>query len=52
MSILDLSKQHMYICFYDVMKPKEGNDIRYILTLTGLYFTLEVMIDIYIYIKI
>ena len=25
MSILDLSKQHMYRCFYDVMKPKYGD---------------------------
>ena len=25
MSILDLSKQHMYRFFYDVMKPKYGD---------------------------
>ena len=28
MSILDLSKQHMYKFYYDVMKPKYGDNIR------------------------
>ena len=32
MSILDLSKQHMYKFFYDVMKPKYGDNIRMVYT--------------------
>ena len=27
-SILDLSKQHMYRFFFDVMKPQHGDNIR------------------------
>ena len=32
MSILDLSKQHVYSFCYDIMKPKYGNDIRMLYT--------------------
>ena len=32
MSILDLSKQHMYKFYYDVMKPKYGENIRMVYT--------------------
>ena len=32
MSILDLSKQHMYKFYYDVMKPKYGDNIRMVYT--------------------
>ena len=32
MSILDLSKQHMYTFYYDVMKPKYGDNIRMVYT--------------------
>ena len=28
MSVLDLSKQHMYRFFFDVMKPQQGDNIR------------------------
>ena len=28
MSVLDLSKQHMYRLFFDVMKPQHGDNIR------------------------
>ena len=32
MSILDLSKQHMYSVYYDIMKPKYKNNIRMLYT--------------------
>ena len=32
MSILDLSKQHMYKFYYDVMKPKYGDNMRMVYT--------------------
>ena len=32
MSILDLSKQHMYRFYFDVMKPKYGDNIRMVYT--------------------
>ena len=32
MSILDLSKQHMYKFYYDVMKPKYGDNIKMVYT--------------------
>ena len=32
MSILDLSKQHMYTFYFDVMKPKYGENIRMVYT--------------------
>ena len=47
MSILDLSKQHMYKFYYDVMKPKYGEILEwYILILTASYFTPKLMIYI------
>ena len=55
MSILDLSKQHMYKFYYDVMKPKYGDNIRmvytewFILTLIVLYFILRLMLFIKIF---
>ena len=32
MSILGLSKQHMYSFYYDILKPTYGNDIRMLCT--------------------
>ena len=37
MSILDLSKQHMYSFYYDIMRPKCGTDIRMLNTDTDTF---------------
>ena len=47
MSILDLSKQHMYRCFYDVMKPKYGENIKLVYTDTDSFVFHTKTDDIY-----
>eukprot|EP00438_Fugacium_kawagutii_P011395 Skav219002 [mRNA] locus=scaffold169:420344:421828:+ [translate_table: standard] len=47
MSILDLSKQHMYSFYYDVMKPKYGNNIRMVYTDTDSFVFHTKTDDIY-----
>ena len=49
MSILDLSKQHMYRFYYDVMKPKYGVNIRMVYTDTDSFVFHTKTDDIYIY---
>ena len=51
MSILDLSKQHMYKFYYDVMKPKYGENIRMVYTDTD-SFVFHTKTDDILYIKI
>ena len=48
MSILDLSKQHMYKFYYDVMKPKYGDNIRMVYTDTDSFVFHTKTDDIYI----
>ena len=48
MSILDLSKQHMYKFYYDVMKPKYGENIRMVYTDTDSFVFHTKTDDIYI----
>ena len=48
MSILDLSKQHMYRFYYDVMKPKYGDNIRMVYTDTDSFVFHTQTDDIYI----
>ena len=47
MSILDLSKQHMYRFFYDVMKPKYGDNIKMVYTDTDSFVFHTKTDDIY-----
>ena len=47
MSILDLSKQHMYKFYYDVMKPKYGDNIRMVYTDTDSFVFRTRTDDIY-----
>ena len=47
MSILDLSKQHMYKFYYDVMKPKYGDNIRMVFTDTDSFVFHTKTDDIY-----
>ena len=48
MTILDLSKQHMYSFFYyDVMKPKYGDNIKIVYTDTGSFVLHTKTDDIY-----
>ena len=47
MSILDLSKQHMYKFYYDVMKPKYGDNIKIVFTDTDSYVFHTKTVDIY-----
>ena len=47
MSILDLSKQHMYKFYYDVMKPKYGENIRMVYTDTDSFVFHTKTDDIY-----
>ena len=47
MSILDLSKQHMYKFYYDVMKPKYGDNIRMVYTDTDSFVFHTKTDDIY-----
>ena len=47
MSILDLSKQHMYRFYYDVMKPKYGDNIRTVYTDTDSFVFHTKTNDIY-----
>ena len=47
MSILDLSKQHMYRFYYDVMKPKYGENIRIVYTDTDSFVFHTKTDDIY-----
>ena len=47
MSILDLSKQHMYKLYYDVMKPKYGDNIRMVYTDTDSFVFHTKTDDIY-----
>ena len=47
MSILDLSKQHMYKFYYDVMKPKNGDNIRMVYTDTDSFVFHTKTDDIY-----
>ena len=47
MSILDLSKQHMYRFYYDVMKPKYGDNIRMVNTDTDSFVFHTKTDDIY-----
>ena len=47
MSILDLSKQHMYKFYYDVMKPKYGDNIRMVYTDTDSFVFQTRTDDIY-----
>ena len=47
MSILDLSKQHMYKFYYDVMKPKYGDNIRMVYTDTDSFVFQTKTDDIY-----
>ena len=47
MSILDLSKQHMYQFYYDVMKPKYGDNIRMVYTDTDSFVFHTKTDDIY-----
>ena len=47
MSILDLSKQHMYRFFYDVMKPTYGDNIRMVYTDTDSFVFHTKTDDIY-----
>ena len=47
MSILDLSKQHMYKFYYDVMKPKYGENIRIVYTDTDSFVFHTKTDDIY-----
>ena len=47
MSILDLSKQHMYKFHYDVMKPKYGDNIRMVYTDTDSFVFHTKTDDIY-----
>ena len=49
MSILDLSKQHMYRFYYDVMKPKYGENIRMVYAGTDRFVFHTKTGDIYIY---
>ena len=51
MSILDLSKQHMYKFYYDVMKPKYGKNIRMVVTDTDSFVFHTKTDEIYIYIN-
>ena len=51
MSLLDLSKQHMYKFYYDVMKPKYGENIRMVYTDTDSFVFHTKTDDIYIYIS-
>ena len=48
MSILDLSKQHMYKFYYDVMQPKYGDNIRMVYTDTDSFVFHTKTDDIYI----
>ena len=46
MSVLDLSQQHLYRFFFDVMKPQHGDNIRMVTADTdSFYFILELMIE-------
>ena len=47
MSILDLSKQHMYRFYYDVMKPKYGDNIKMVYTDTDSFVFHTKTDDIY-----
>ena len=47
MSILDLSKQHMYKFYYDVMKPKYGDNIKMVYTDTDSFVFHTKANDIY-----
>ena len=47
MSILDLSKQHMYRFYYDVVKPKYGDNIRMVYTDTDSFVFHTKTEDIY-----
>ena len=47
MSILDLSKQHMYKFYYDVMKPKYGDNIKMVYTDTDSFVFHTKTDDIY-----
>ena len=47
MSILDLSKQHMYKFYFDVMKPKYGDNIRMVYTDTDSFVFHTKTDDIY-----
>ena len=47
MSFLDLSKQHMYKFYYDVMKPKYGENIRMVYTDTDSFVFHTKTDDIY-----
>ena len=47
MSLLDLSKQHMYKLYYDVMKPKYGDNIRMVYTDTDSFVFHTKTDDIY-----
>ena len=47
MSILDLSKQHMYKFYYDVMKPKYGDNIKMVYTDTDSFVFHTKTNDIY-----
>ena len=47
MTILDLSKQHMYSFYYDVMKPKYGDDVRMVYTDTDSFVFHTKTDDIY-----
>ena len=47
MSILDLSKQHMYKFYYDVMKPTYGDNIRMVYTDTDSFVFHTKTDDIY-----
>ena len=47
MSILDLSKQHMYKFYYDVMKPKYGENIKMVYTDTDSFVFHTKTDDIY-----
>ena len=47
MSVLDLSKQHMYKFYYDVMKPKYGDNIRMVYTDTDSFVFHTKTDDIY-----
>ena len=44
MSILDYSKTHMYSFYYDVLKPKYGDNIKLVYTDTDSY-VIQVMTD-------
>ena len=47
MSILDLSKQHMYKFYYDIMKPKYGDNIKMVYTDTDSFVFHTKTNDIY-----